>query len=216
MISIAIMAVEERRQHVEKITGLLDVPIEVVWDTDRKGPWWCWREAWLRRNPEATHHVVLQDDILPCADLCATLEAIVESRPNDVISGFLPRKSVEKAHESNLHWVLCRRFLWGQCLMMPRTLGDEAIRWIDANEGSALAEKDNWSHHDDVRLASFFRGHKLGVYVTVPNIVEHVGDELGSVLNHHGPAHRRRARVWVGSMGYGAKINWNDLRYVRE
>jgi hypothetical protein len=158
---------------------------------------------------------VLQDDVKVCRGFYETMLALAAARPDDPISGFLPRASVDKAHQLGLRWVRTRRFLWGQCLMMPRDLGDAAVEWIDRNEGGEISARDDWRSHDDVRLASFFSASRLPVYVTVPNVVEHIGDELGSVLGHHGPAGKRRARVWLGDQP-GTEVDWSDLRFVRE
>jgi hypothetical protein len=99
---------------------------------------------------------------------------------------------------------------------MPRRLGDDMVSWINAREGGEIAVRDDWRFHDDVRIASYLTEHKRYVYVTVPNIVEHIGDELGSVMGHNGPARKRRARVWVGEDKRGSGIDWSDVRFVRE
>lgn len=227
-LSIAVMSVPQRAAHVESMIDRLtdqiadaqekgiDVTgVSVYVDEAREGPWASWRGAWRlhEQYDDRTHHVILQDDILFGADLPHTLAALARSRPDDVVSGFLPRKSVEQASAEGLHWVRTRRFLWAQCVFMPVSLGDELLRWADRHEAEFGAE---WKNHDDVRIAAFLRARGEPVYVTVPNIVEHIGDELGSVMGHHGPAGRRRARVWVGRDSFGANYNWEDLRYVRE
>lgn len=228
-LSLAIMAVPARAAHVEAMVSRLSEQIAraredeldvvgtaVFYDAGRRGPWHGWRGAWEQHRAHgSTHHVVLQDDVRFCADLPHTLWRMAEARPGDVVSGFLPRKSVEVAAARGLGWVRTRRFLWAQLVMMPTALGDEAIRWIDEREGSELAA--DWRHHDDVRVAAFLAARKMGVYVPVPHPVEHVGDEIGgSVMGHNFAPAGRRARAWLGESVHGAGLPWHDLRHVRE
>ena len=228
-ISLSIMCVPRRAVHVAKMLAALnpqiaaaraaglDVAAEVPLscDTAHRGPWYAWRGAWeTHRGTGATHHVVLQDDVIFCADLPATLHRLAAARPDAMISGFLPRGSVDKAVAGGLRWVRARRFLWAQCVMLPTALGDAALQWIDAHEGTPTGA--DWNRDDDVRLGAFLAAHKLPVFVPVPHPVEHIGDELGSVMGHHGPAAKRRARAWLGEAGAGGALPWDDLRAVNE
>lgn len=224
-LSISIMAVPQRRAHVEAMVDRLQRQISastanvvgpyVFWDTQLRGPWHGWRGAWESQALGATHHAVIQDDIRFCADFPDTLMALIRARPDSIISGFLPRKSVEKAVAGDLHWVRTRRFLWAQCVILPTSLGREAMRWIDEREGTADASA--WKHHDDSRLAAFFADRKLPVFVAVPHPVEHMADEIGgSVMGHNFAAPGRRARAWLGEGGLGAQRPWSDLRYMAE
>lgn len=228
-LSISIMSVPSRSPHVDAMISRL-MPqflharaqgMDAVWagvfeDTHRKGPWYGWRGAWKTHRVHAsTHHVVLQDDLRFCADLPATLFRLAKARPDDVISGFLPRKSVETAHQKGIRWVRTKRFLWAQCVLMPVQIGDEALRWIDEQEGTDAAAE--WRQHDDVRMAAFLATRKLGVFVPVPHPVEHVGDEIGgSVMGHNFSPRGRRARVWLGEQGHGHHIDWTNLQHVSE
>lgn len=221
-LSFSFMSVPERHENVEQIKKRLITQIQasknaytnptIHEDTHHKGPWDSWKSAWSLKPEGTTHHIVLQDDILLCEDFPDTMHALAVARPLSPISGFLPRKSVDKAAQQNLHWVETKRFLWGQCLMMPVTMGDTALSWIKENEGST----PGWSHHDDVRLAAFFSHIGTPVFVAVPHPVEHIGDQLGSVLKHYGPAGKRRGRAWLGENTPLSGLNWKDLKCVKE
>lgn len=228
-ISLSIMAVPSRLKHVSAMLGRLGAQLEsakragldvcgtsVFYDEHRKGPWHSWRGAWeTHKTWQSTHHVVLQDDILFCRDLPETLHALASARPDDVVSGFLPRQSVTKAHEQGLRWVRCARYLWAQCTMLPVPLGVEAMQWIDAQEGTEVAK--DWRQHDDSRLAAFFRMKKLPVFVAVPHPVEHLVEiEGGSAMGHNFDPTKRKAKVWIGEQASGTKFDWTDLRFVRE
>lgn len=215
-LSFAIQAVPQRRGHVESM--LTRLPSAAVhWDVNHEGCWPSWRAAWRLRDAESTHHVVLQDDVLLCPDFSHVMEALACARPHEMISGFLPRASTQRAVASGRHWVQTRRFLWAQCVMLPVSLGDEIIRWVGANEET---QGKAWAHHDDVRIAAFLAAHRMAAYVPVPHPVEHIGDALpgGSVLKHNFQAAKRRSRpgVWLGENTQLGHINWADLTHIRE
>lgn len=223
------MSVASRAEHVRSMVNRLEAQLgearaaghdvvgtSVFVDERRAGPWCGWRGAWeSSREYGSTHHVVLQDDIRFCADLPAALVQMVSARPESVISGFLPRKSVDVASSRGVYWVRTRRFLWAQCVVMPTALGNAALEWIDAIESTPVAA--GWKFHDDVRLAAYFTSRKIPVFVPVPHPVEHVADEIGgSVLGHNGSAARRRARAWLGEHVALADYGWGDTGFVRE
>lgn len=236
-LSFSVMAVPSRRAHAREIAARLGAQIdeaqrlysgwgmpvpsfaetvEVFYDEERRGPWHGWRGAWEQhRAAGSTHHVVLQDDVRLPADLPLTMLHVAAARPNDVVSGFLPRRCVERARDQGLRWVSTRRFLWAQCVMMPTGVGDAMLAWCDAQEGTEVAH--DWRQHDDVRIAAYLAAVDRPVYVTVPNLVEHIGDEIGgSTMGHNQLPARRRARFWLGAEGHGAAIPWRELKALRE
>lgn len=227
VISFAIQAVPQRRSHAESMLARLrqqaaSVAVvagaDVFYDDAYEGCWFSWTRAWAmhRRWPGVTHHVVLQDDLLLCADLPATMHALASARPAEIVSGFLPRKSTVVAAASAVSWVRTRRFLWAQCVMMPTELGDACVRWVAENEGGEASAE--WGNSGDMRLAGWLKAERRPVYVAVPHPVEHIGDALdgGSVMGHHGKPAGRRARAWLGEDGVGATLPWSNLAYVRE
>lgn len=212
-LSITIMAHPKRRAHVDAMVDRLDQQVlkaqhdgydvsmpDVVWDTDGRGAWWCAREAW--RRAQGTHHLVLQDDITFCADLPSSVLAAVRARPDHPVSFFLPR-NIAEASALGLQWVSCVRFLWSQAVALSRPLIEPMIEWIAENEDG----HPFWGTCDDTRMASFFRGMDLRTYVTVPNLVEHVGDVLGSLLGHTNP----RSSLYIGDDARGVDVPWEEL-----
>ncbi len=71
-LSVAIMCVPERRANVERMAEKLDVgnhSFEIVEDTYHDGIWPTAMRARTAYSPDATHHLVLQDDLMLCEDL---------------------------------------------------------------------------------------------------------------------------------------------------
>jgi len=226
-ISFSIQAVEQRRPHVETILERLraQIPptaefggVSVFYDTDLRGCWYSWCGAWATYAGwgDVTHHIVLQDDVLLCADFPETMLAIAKARPDDVVSGFLPRRCVNRAVESGKLWARTRRFLWAQCMMLPVALGDACVRWVAENEGTDVSQP--WGRSGDMRLSAWLSAHKRPVFVAVPHPVEHIGDALPgrSVMGHNGKPEGRRARAWLGEDGRGSGLPWSNLAFERD
>lgn len=227
VISFAIQAVPQRRVHAENMLAKLRqqaavfpsvAGADIFYDDAYEGCWFSWTRAWAlhRQWSGVTHHVVLQDDLLLCADLPETMHALALARPTEIVSGFLPRKSTAEAAARGVPWVRTRRFLWAQCVMMPTDLGDTCVCWVAENEGGEASAE--WGNSGDMRLAGWLKAAKRPVFVAVPHPVEHIGDALagGSVMGHNGKPSGRRARVWLGEDGRGAALPWSNLEHVRE
>lgn len=88
MISIAVMAHKKRRRFVTELTQQLDC--EVVWDHNNNRRE-TGRRAWQAHDPSASHHLVIQDDAVPCEDLHKGLEELVKHTGNQPISLFYCR-----------------------------------------------------------------------------------------------------------------------------
>jgi hypothetical protein len=123
--------------------------------------------AWARIGADATHHLVLQDDVVPCEDFTARLRRAVRARPDDAVSLFCEWGS----RSANLVRAAARRG-WGwaravdmytpsQGLVMPR---EAAI---------AFAGREDTGGADDLALAEFLRRTGRANAVTVPNLLDH-------------------------------------------
>lgn len=91
MISVAIVAHPSRRDYVVEPLLRVDAPITTVYD-DGQGQWPTAATALAAYREGATHHLVLEDDALPCYDLVAGLEQIVERAPTSIISCYIGNK----------------------------------------------------------------------------------------------------------------------------
>ena len=215
---IGIMAVEERREQVDRLVSRIGGDVHVFVDVERLGCWHGWRETWAlcaRAEPDATHIAVLSDDLAVCAEFRGTLTQLVAARPHAAISGWLPRDQVELAQADGLRWASTRVLQFVQCVVLPRELGERAISWIDAHESRFGAQ---WGPWDDERLKAFMRDQGLEVFVPVPNICDHLSGDgtIASTFGHRFAPESARARVWLGEGVSGAGIDWSDLRAVSD
>jgi hypothetical protein len=210
------MTVDERRAPRERLVARIGGTVHVYVDTQRLGCWHAWRETWklcTRAEPEASHVAILADDIAVCRDFRTTLERLVELRPHDIVSGWLPRDQVELAHARRMRWASTRSLQFVQCLVLPRQLGDDALAWIAEREPLCGA---TWGPWDDDRLKAFAHAHALEVFVPVPNICDHLSGDgsIASTFGHRFAPESARARVWLGEHLSGALLDWSDLEAI--
>ncbi|MBV1856563.1 hypothetical protein [Catellatospora tritici] len=124
--------------------------------------------AWAAIGADATHHLVLQDDALPCADFARLVRQAVGARPDDAVSLFCEWGSrsanlVRVAAWQGLSWARAVDvYTPSQGLVLPRRAAlDFAAEFADQ------------TGPDDLALAGFLRRTGRRNSVTVPNLLEH-------------------------------------------
>ncbi len=144
-LSVAIMAIPERRQSVNKMREQLDLgdrKLRISVDEDYMGIWPNARNAWLSYDPDATHHLVLQDDLTMCRDLLAGLEqAIQYIPPEDIVSLVSFRETYERAVRSGTTSWFKAKFLNAPGLVIPTHCIEKMIDWIDRQDGPQAAAR---------------------------------------------------------------------------
>ena len=189
-VSFAIMALRERDSNVEKMRAHIGGQVPVSYDDKREGPWSNWKNAWAMKHPRATHHCVLQDDLLLCDEFRAHVAKLAKELPECAICGFVPR--IIEPPRPGRNWCPVFDHVWTQCLVLPVAVGDAAIPWIATHEpGDAARRGRSWKFDDD-RLTSYLRHAKVRVCMAVPCIVQHGLYE--SILGN--PPHK--ATSWTG------------------
>lgn len=171
-LSAAIMTHPARRARALALRDSLpELSLQVVEDPDPYGPGSCSARtavlAWGTVAPEATHHLVLQDDAVPVADLRERVLRRVGERPAAAISLYTEWASATSSAVHLAAWLgqpfaeVCDPYTPCIGLVLPA----EAAR--------ELARARPEVPQDDVMIAGVLR--RLGVpeYVTVPNLVQH-------------------------------------------
>ena len=176
-IDIRIMAHPSRRENVLKVLEQLNMDESIVVYDDREyggDALYTARKTWLSPVPlGTTHRLVLQDDVLLCDNFLSIICDIVNTLPDKVLSLFnlIPydlikdRECCYKKYET----------LAGQAIIMPVIYIKECWQWIDANCGECK--------HDDIMISKYCKHHGIGLFTTIPPIVQHLGDtEYQSLL----------------------------------
>ena len=68
-MSVAIVSVPKRYNRAKKLQqsfSALGITAKLCVDIKYQGSWWCHREAMKSAEPDATHHLVIEEDALLC------------------------------------------------------------------------------------------------------------------------------------------------------
>lgn len=191
-LSAAIMAHPQRADMVQLLAERLDDEAPVVWD-EIQSRWDTGRRAMLAYDPRATHHVVLQDDILIPRNLLAGLKRMLHYVPSDVpICGYVGRLRpqqdrvrdlVAKARAVNASFLTMRQLHWGPLIVVP-------VKHIDAM--IAHCDPLNIPNYD-MRISRYWEDHDYRVWYTWPSVVDHAdGPSLvpGRITTRHATSSR--------------------------
>lgn len=161
------------------------------------------RSAWTGWHPDATHHIVIQDDVLICADFVQVMAYLAHLRPGAVISPYSEQDDILRARATGQSWVIHDRGLYGLCSMWPVEVLADAVGWIDAH----FAPEFRW---DDARFNVYCLAHERSVWVTAPSLVQHGCPERRESLVAHG-GDDRLSRWFIGEQGYGLEMGWTHI-----
>lgn len=204
-VSCAVMAHPSRKGMVDELLADLDRPVKVVWDeiNDRHDTGIRAVEAY---DPSCTHHLVLQDDVVPCRDLLAGVERALTHVPGDVpVSLYVGRvrpfrRAVERAavQAEGASWITMAGIYWGPAIVLPTAVIDELSPWFRA---STIQNYDR-------RLSKWFKNQGLPCWYTWPSLVDHRGDR--SLVRPSTAV--RRAHRFLGVDVSALSVDWTGPR----
>jgi len=193
-LSAAIMAHPSRLGAAARLRETLaDLAPEVIVDPDPDGPPSPARtavRAWAAAAPDATHHLVLQDDARPAAGFAAAVRAAVAARPDDALCLFtewasLTSYAVRLAAARGEGWArVCDPYTPTVALVLP------------ARAARAVADATPSVPQDDVLVTEVRHGLGLDAWAVVPNLVEH---DTGPSLAGNGRQGLRRSACFVAA-----------------
>lgn len=203
-VSVAIMAHPSRAEMVKDLLARLDVPATVVWDEkqDRHDTGVRSLEAF---DPDCTHHMVIQDDAVPCRDLVAGVTKALERVPTGhPLSCYIGKvkpfarevdKIVARAHDG-VSFIRMAGIYWGPCIVAPIADLPELTRWFRNAQGIK---------NYDRRTSRWFERQRRECWYTWPPLVDHRGDE--SLTHRH--TSRRTAHRALGPERSAMKLDWS-------
>lgn len=206
-LSIAVMAHPRRKLFVRDLLARLDVKATVVWD-ERNDRWDTGRRSLLAYDPAVSHHLVIQDDALPCSDLRASLLRALEVVPDAPISLYLGRQrphaetfadAIRRAEQSRARWIVGRELCWGVALCFPTRIIRPMVEFCD--------EKPHVRNYDR-RLSVWLETNGIRTFYTVPSLVDHRPEKENPSLV---PGRRGASRIAHRFIGLGQSalgIDW--------
>lgn len=208
MISVAVMAHRKREGFVAELVEALDCDPVVVWDrhNDRRE---TGRRALLSYDPDATHHLVIQDDAIPCEDLVAGLtQAIAHTgehpiglyfgatAPNRVTNTLI----AAAATSDGAAWIKMPGPVWGVGIVLPTHHIEEMVAYTDERRALKNYDTPIWRWYENKR--------GLDCMYTWPSLVDHrdAGESPSLV-----PGRTSRGRVayeFLGADRSALTVDW--------
>lgn len=179
-ISIAIINVLERIEWAKSLVSSLNYPVRVMTDFNHNGMWWNAKRSWQVYDTNATHHLVLQDDVKVCRNFIRYLYQIVEVKPTQCLTfyqGLWATSFCRKALLQNKHLIQLTRIGTAQAVLLPVNLIDSFLQFD-------LTHCHQIGKSDDTRLGWWEDAFGVETWLSVPELVSHIGKNQ-SVLGHH-------------------------------
>jgi len=172
-LSISVMAHPSREAKFAYLRSRLgeDTPFAV---DDGRGIIENCLHAWELHDPEASHHVVLQDDSIVCEGFKEKAEAFIDRVHRQYKGGhkafsfyFGARQALQQLAVAGMKqgYVIRRRPYWGVAICLPVPLIPEMIREVRAMTGN---EK-----HDDARIGNYLAQKGIAVFFPMPSLIDH-------------------------------------------
>jgi hypothetical protein len=195
LLSAALMTHPLRLTQARELAALL-ASVRVVIDpepTAAPNPLRTAAVAWGTAGAGYTHHAVLQDDIEAGADLLDVMAVGCRRHPDAAVAYYAHWDTrngalVRLAALAGAAWVRARReeFTPTLALCLP---ADVAVGFPDYASGAQVI-------NDDEIMSEYLRQSGRTTYVSVPNLVEHIGDDSISGHDDHGI---RRSACYVSA-----------------
>lgn len=219
-VSVAIQAHPARAAMAEELNGCLGGRAEIVYDPapddSLRSPWRTYREALERTPADATHRLILQEDVYVCDYFLDAVGAAVAAQPDRPLLFFVPGtpphyvRAVLAACDRDESWAEMELRTWVPVVAMlwPARLIGPLLSWFDTQGFPAGMVAD------DEIVGRFLRAVEEPPLASVPSLVEHP-DTVPSIMNGHrwngdGKNPGRRAACWIGDCGYcdARLIDW--------
>lgn len=209
-LSIAIMAHPKRAAFVEELTKQLQAPATIVWD-QLDSRWDTGRRALLALDPQATHHMVIQDDAIPCRDLVEGVKRLIERNPHCPTSLYLGRqrphssyftKLMDQVAAVDLRWIIGPELCWGVGLVFPAGMIRPMVEFCD---------RLNIPNYD-TRLGKWLEAQNIPTWYPVPSLVDHRAADQSPSLIPNRTANNRVAYRFIGAKASALDVDWMNGR----
>lgn len=220
-LSAVIMAHPSREYLIPELLKELGEDLPVVWDEGWNDRHITGKLAMQSYDPEATHHLVLQDDVIPSRDLLAAVRSMIEHSGDHPIGLYCGKVRpmhnaipvlMARARENGTPWFAYEGPWWGPGIVMPTANIDECMAWYETAKGLNGQSIDGY----DRRIARWHSLKKIDCWYACPSLLDHrtieEHDNHSLVFNRTG---RYRAAYWfIGSNNSGANTDWSKLPEV--
>ncbi len=171
-MSVAIVSVPKRYNLAKRLQqkfSLLGIDAKMCVDVKYEGSWWCHRKAMEAIEPDATHHLVIEEDAVLCKNFKELVYQVISVKPNEIISLFASREQKAK-----FAWAYKRGYSWfvndcgapGVACIFPKDKLADMLTWCDQTCPFDMP-------YEDSHLWGWMKTRGLLTWNPVPNLVEH-------------------------------------------
>ncbi|WP_433616695.1 hypothetical protein ACQP2P_15525 [Dactylosporangium sp. CA-139114] len=202
--SIAVMSHPQRSTYAQRVVGALGGANVAIAGLNAGKPsaenaYDCAIEAWRSVAPGATHHVVLQDDVMPCPDFMQILGEILAADPDRCFCLFsewasLTGQSTRLAAFLGHRWApVVDAFVPAPAVLLPAQYAPRFADFLADRFGAGETR-------DAFLLSQFLTACGVTPYVVTPNLVEHDTPVLPSLLPNGKVRGPRRSACFAGDL----------------
>lgn len=202
-VAVAVQHHPSRTESLNRLLSTTEVDAVVV-DPDpggRSSAWRTYRECLRWLPSDASHLLILQDDVIACPGLRRAAEAAAQARPGRLISFWQGRAPSDTARRlvaaSQAGAPFCeverKRWINTVALMWPAPLVAPFVEWADQLPG-------HWRADDSIVGEWAGMVNDYGCLVTVPSLVEHLDDVRSLVGAYQGHHTKRTAQCFIGDV----------------
>lgn len=214
MISVAVMAHPSRAEWVPELVDRLDVSPKVVWDEGWNDRHITGLHALQAYDPQASHHLIVQDDAKVCRDLVAGVAKAVQHTGDHPLGLYTGRvrpfrgkvtEAVKKARHAKAPWIEMEGPWWGVGIVIPTRHLPQLCSWYEASD------ETNY----DRRIAYWYRRQGIRCWYSVPSLVDHRTDGNPSLVP--GRTSTSRCAQWfIGEDASALDVDWRTDPAVAE
>lgn len=168
------MAHPSRIDNVNQTLSKLSLQEDIVsWDDRENGgdAIYTAHKAWTSPIPSnATHRLVLQDDIEICNDFITIAEMVADKHNNQVVSFFHCEEYPENSRYNKTQKI------WGCAVMLPIHMVKPCWDFIEYMKTRPEIYNECYLKHDTVAMRMWAEKHEISVINTSPSLVQHIGD----------------------------------------
>jgi hypothetical protein len=177
-LSFAITAHPSRSDYLPHL--LERIPDASVIVDDGRGNWATTRRAWEHHDPEADHHVIIQDDAVLCRDFVERAhDALTDAHA--AYSLYLGqelqamRRRAAGQYAKGTHTVELDRLYWGVAISLPVEHIAPMLKWT-----AGYKVPKHWEgRRSDGRVGKYLEHHSVPILYPLPSLVDHrVGPSL--------------------------------------
>ena len=209
-LSITIMAHPKRKEWVKYLLNNLNGEVKVIWD-EKNNVWDTARRSWLSYDPNCSHHLVIQDDVIVSLNLRSAAEKLIKEVPDEIITlstinyrlNSQERETYKKLYREGVRWYKNTKVLTAPAIIVPTKYIEDMVYACDFFN----------SPHDDVRIRQYCNIHQAEVHHTVPSLVEHRSTEENKSLVKGNDKNRgtRQVVIFIGEDKSGLDLDWKKF-----